>query len=99
VFNDGPNTGGLAFFFEFKRRVGQQFSGLFGQADSDGNNDDYTPSGLARWGWFHILESISGNDITKHEAVLAQPITAIFTHLSYMRDFNSEQIRIMKQRK
>ena len=43
------------------------------------------------------MESVAGTDITKHEAVLDMEATAIFTHLSYMRDFQAEQARVIKQ--
>jgi len=35
--------------------------------------------------------------MTKHEMVLDKAAKSIFTHLSYMRDFQAEQTRIMKQ--
>jgi hypothetical protein len=40
---------------------------------------------------------VSGNDLTKHDLVLDKAASSVFTHLSYMRDFNAEQARIMKQ--
>lgn len=40
---------------------------------------------------------MSGNDLTKHEIVLDKAASAVFTHLSYIRDYNAEQARIIKQ--
>jgi len=95
--NLGQSSGRPAFFFEYRRRISEQFIGIFGRDADGGDEGDYTPSGLARWGWYHVLESVAGNDVTKHESVLDMPAASIFTHLSYMRDFQSEQARIIKQ--
>lgn len=40
---------------------------------------------------------MAGNDITKHEAVLDIEAAAVFTHLSYIRDFQAEEARVIKQ--
>ena len=90
-------NGALLFFFEYRRGISEQFSGLFGFDIEEGTSDGYTPSGLAKWGWYHVLESIANQDLTRHEEVLDKGAKAIFTHLSYMRDFQAEQNRIMKQ--
>lgn len=53
--------------------------------------------GLERYGWFHIIETLANNDVTKFDAVLDRNIYEILTHLSYMRDYNSEQARRIKK--
>ncbi len=90
-------NGALLFFFDYRRSISEQFFGLFGQSSDEGGERDNTPSGLSRWGWYHILQSVSNNDITNHEKVLDKGAREIFTYLSYMRDYNAEQARIMKQ--
>ena len=56
-----------------------------------------TPDGLDRYGWLHILEILSSNDVTKFDAVLDRNIYEIYTHLSYMRDYNAEKLRMLKR--
>jgi hypothetical protein len=46
-----------------------------------------TPDGLGRWGWFHIIESLAGRDITKFDMVLDRRCYEVFTHLTYMMDY------------
>jgi len=56
-----------------------------------------TPDGLNRYGWLHILEILSTNDVTKFDMVLDRNIYEIYTHLSYLRDYNAEKLRHLKK--
>ena len=63
--------------------------------------NDKTPDGLEAWGWFHIIESLAGRDITKFDQVLSRKCYEVFTHLTYMKDYaqvEAQRIRTaMKQ--
>jgi len=56
-----------------------------------------TPDGLARYGWLHVLEILSGNDVTKFDQVLDRNIYEIYTHMSYLRDYNAVKLRELKR--
>jgi hypothetical protein len=53
--------------------------------------------GLDRYGWLHIIETLANYDVTKFDAVLDRNIYEILTHLSYMRDYHSEQAKRIKK--
>ena len=43
------------------------------------------------------MEILSNNDVTKFDAVLDRNIYEIYTHMSYMRDFNAMKLRELKR--
>jgi hypothetical protein len=44
-----------------------------------------------------VLEILSANDVTKFDAVLDRNIYEIYTHMSYMRDYNAMKLRELKR--
>ena len=54
-------------------------------------------SGMSRYGWLHVVETLAQRDITKFKDVLACNILEVLTHLSYMIDWDADQRRLIQQ--
>jgi hypothetical protein len=54
-------------------------------------------SGMARYGWLHVVETLAQRDITKFKDVLGCNILEVLTHLSYMIDWDADQRRLIQQ--
>ena len=71
------------------------FPSVFRGPDSDdtegleqGNDDQLnTPDGLAKYGWFNVIEGLADMDITKFDAVLNRRCYEVFTHMTYKADY------------
>ena len=80
---------------EFKQRLVEVFAELFGK-NNDGSGENYFAS---KWGWYISIDAVASNDITKHEFVYKLSIFQFLTHLEYLKDKNTEEIRLMKVKK
>ena len=49
------------------------------------------------YGWVVVVNRIAGNDFTKHDHIYKKNITEILNQLSYLIDYDKEQIRLQKQ--
>ena len=75
------------FFFDFRRKIGEDFSQLFGSSEND------TPKGVtmqSKWGWYNTLYSLSDSilDIGK---ITKLPILEVLTYLAFSQDYNNKQ--------
>jgi len=52
---------------------------------------------LSRYGWLHVVESLSDRDITKWDAVIRKRASEVFTHLTYMKDYYQYQKQMMRR--
>ena len=86
------------FFFDYRKRIAQQYSSLFATTDAD-EDDGYLPvaSGIEKYGWYHILQMIAERDITKFGQILDINMNNILTHIAYLRDYASVQKQAMKK--
>jgi len=49
------------------------------------------------YGWFFILNRIAGNDYSNHEKIYNATIMECLNQLSFIVDFEREQIRLQKK--
>ena len=59
--------------------------------------DDNERSFQKVYGWFIVVNKLSGNDYTKHKIVYESNVVEILNQLSYLINYDEEQERIMKQ--
>ena len=78
---------------EFKQRLVEVFAELFGK-NNDGSGENYFG---AKWGWYISIDAVASNDITKHEFVYKLSIFQFLTHLEYLKDKTTEEIRQLKK--
>ena len=50
-----------------------------------------------RYGWYVVVNRITENDITKHEVVYQKKLIEVLNQLSFLFDYEKEQIKIMKK--
>lgn len=48
------------------------------------------------YGWFAIVNRVAENDITKHEIIYQKKLIEVLNQLSYLIDYEKEQIKMMK---
>ena len=49
------------------------------------------------YGWYVVVNRIAENDFTKHDHIYKKNITEVLNQLSYLIDFDKEQIRLQKE--
>lgn len=49
------------------------------------------------YGWYIAVNRITGNDFNKHDHVYKKNITEVLNQLSFLIDYDKEQIRLQKQ--
>ena len=49
------------------------------------------------YGWFIVVNKLTDNDITKHEVVYQKNIMEVLNQLSYMINYDQEQLRLQKK--
>lgn len=70
--------------------------------DKDKNNVeieevDMESSLQKTFGWFVVVNRIVGNDFTKHEYVYQKNITEVLNQLSYLIQYDQEQLRLQRK--
>lgn len=92
------------FFFEWRKIITFNFSGLFkGQQNNDDGEDDVLTDGPAspefdnRWKWFSIIERLANGDITKFNEVYKVSYISALNTLSYWKERDDYQERLRKR--
>jgi hypothetical protein len=49
------------------------------------------------YGWYLIVNRVTGNDFTKHEVVYQKKIMEVLNQLSFLLDYDREQIKLQKK--
>jgi len=49
------------------------------------------------YGWFVIVNKVTGNDFTKHELVYQKKLIEVLNQLSYLLDYDREQVKLQKK--
>lgn len=49
------------------------------------------------FGWYLVVNRITENDITKHEIVYKKNVMEVLNQLSFLIEYDKEQIRIQKK--
>lgn len=49
------------------------------------------------YGWFIVVNKLTDNDITKHEVVYQKNIMEVLNQLSYLINYDQEQLRLQKK--
>ena len=49
------------------------------------------------FGWFLVVNRISGNDFTKHEYVYNKKVMEVLNQLSFLISYDKEQERLLKK--
>lgn len=66
------------------------------QDDVDSKEIDNSNSFQAVYGWFIVVNRLSTNDITKHEAIYQKTVVEVLNQLSYLINYEQEQDRLIK---
>jgi hypothetical protein len=45
-----------------------------------------------------VIQAMADHDVTKFERILKMKATEVFTHLTYMNDYNNEQLQLARRR-
>jgi hypothetical protein len=49
------------------------------------------------FGWVLVINRITGNDFTKHEYVYQKKLIEILNQLTFLIEYDKEQVRVQKQ--
>lgn len=49
------------------------------------------------FGWFVVVNRVSGNDFTKHDHIYQKGIMEVLNQLSYLIEYDKEQARLQKK--
>tara|TARA_R110000868_G_C10345133_1_gene715668 strand:+ start:213 stop:440 length:228 start_codon:yes stop_codon:yes gene_type:complete len=49
------------------------------------------------YGWFLVVNRIAGNDYTKHDQIYKKNINEVLNQLSFLIDYDKEQMRLQKK--
>ncbi len=49
------------------------------------------------YGWFAIVNRVTENDITKHQAIYEKKLIEVLNQLSFLVSFEKEQIKLQKK--
>ena len=85
--SNGYSVKFVRFFFDFRRKIGDDFAQLF---TTTGNETTKGVSMQSKWGWYNILYSLA-NNILDIEKITRLPILETLTYLAYTQDHNNKQ--------
>ena len=63
----------------------------------DGEEMDMGFNFQKTYGWYLIVNRVTRNDITKHEVVYQKKIMEVLNQLSFLLDYDKEQIKLQKK--
>ena len=49
------------------------------------------------YGWFLVINRLTANDVTKHDQVYKKNLNEVLNQLSFLIDYDREQIRLQKK--
>ena len=58
---------------------------------------DISSSFQKAYGWYIVVNRVAGNDFAKHDLVYKKNITEVLNQLSFLIDYDREQIRLQKE--
>lgn len=68
------------------------------QTDMDDEEIFGEDNGLQKtYGWFTVVNRVTENDITRHEVIYKKKLIEVLNQLSYLIDYEREQIKLMKK--
>lgn len=67
------------------------------QAYLEAEEDNLGNSFQKVYGWFLVVNRITANDFTKHEYVYQKNIIEVLNQLSFLIQYDQEQIRLQKE--
>lgn len=89
------------FFFDWRKVITYNFSGLFSGKKEDDEDDildgPAAPEFDGRWKWFSMIERLANGDITKFEEVYKIPYISALNTLSYWHERDQYQERLRKR--
>ena len=86
--SDGYSTFELRFFFDFRKKISDDFAQLFTRTGEE------TAKGVtmqSKWGWYNVLYGLSNNDILNIDKITKLPILEVLTYLAYSQDSNNKR--------
>jgi len=49
------------------------------------------------YGWYIVVNRVAANDFSKHDLIYKKNITEVLNQLSFLIDYDREQIRLQKE--
>lgn len=89
--------GALFFFLEFKQRINDTYTELFQGGVTESDLSAKANFGR-KWGWYSSLYGLSNGDVLKLNKVTRQPLHQCLMFLSFEKDKNETETRILKQK-
>ena len=70
--------------------------------DQNENNVEYEEDNMENtfqktYGWYLVVNRIAGNDFTKHEYIYNKKVMEVLNQLSFLIEYDKEQIRLQKK--
>ena len=88
----------LWFFFDFKKRVVNQYLELFAKGDEQ--SDTSAKAGFTqKWGWYPSIYHCAGGSLTKFDEVTGLHLTTCLTFLAFDKEKNEIETQQLKHGK
>ena len=94
------------FFYQLRKQIFRLYPSVFDtdyldldedKAVLEAQEDDMVPTFQKTFGWFVVINRITGNDFTKHEYIYKKKITEVLNQLTFLIEYDKEQLRIQKE--
>jgi hypothetical protein len=83
----------VAFFLEFKNRINEQYSGLFGQHIEDEQQFAVGTSFSQKWGWYNSIVKIARGNFFDIERAENANLHFALTFLLYLKEQDEEEAK------
>ena len=100
IMKDAPCTvaiGSILFFFEFRDRVVENYSGLFTQTSRDIERSGYEQGFGKKWGWYQSIYSLAKGDVFKIDEATKINIHKAMMWLEFEKEKSDLESKLIKQ--
>ena len=85
TYADECSLWSYGFFLQFKQRIINQFTGLFGE-ESAGESFNRQAQFGAKWGWYSSFYALAQADIRRFDAISKLQLTSALTFLTFEKE-------------
>ena len=85
------------FFFEFRNRIVENYSGLFTQSAADIERGSFSQGFGKKWGWYQSIHSLAKGDVFKIDKATRTNLHKAMMWLEFEKDKSDLEERMIKK--
>ena len=100
VMKDAPASialGSILFFFEFRDRIVENYSGIFTQSSRDIETGSFNQGFGKKWGWYQSIYSLAKGDVFKIDKATETNLHKAMMWLEFEKDKSDLEERMIKK--